>query len=46
MSIAGNLPEIVRPQNVGDADFAWTERFGTVMKIKGAFGVSISFSKF
>lgn len=38
MSI-GNLPEILRPDNVAEAEFAWTDTYGTTMKIKGAFGV-------
>jgi hypothetical protein len=39
-SLAGNLPDILRPENIGDAEFEWTRTFGNSMRIKGAFGVS------
>ncbi|KAF8511769.1 PAH-inducible cytochrome P450 monooxygenase PC-PAH 1, partial [Gautieria morchelliformis] len=40
----GNLPELLRPDNVAEAEFAWTKKYGTVMKIKGAFGVDVLFT--
>ena len=35
----GNLPELLRPDNIADAEFAWTRKYGSAVKIKGAFGV-------
>jgi hypothetical protein len=37
---SGNLPQLVRPENVGDADFEWVKAFGTSVRIKSPFGVS------
>lgn len=39
--LSGNLPDIFRPREVGDADFEWTNRFGNALRIKGSFGVSL-----
>ena len=36
------MPELLRPKEIGDADFAWTRKYGTVMCIMGPFGVSAS----
>lgn len=36
----GNLPELFQSQ-VGDADFKYQKEYGDVVKIKGAFGVSL-----
>ena len=37
---SGNLPQLIRPKEIGDADFAWTKDFGSAVCIKGTFGVS------
>ncbi|KAF8512751.1 cytochrome P450, partial [Hysterangium stoloniferum] len=34
----GNLPELVRPVEIGDADMFWTREYGTAIRIKGTFG--------
>ncbi|KAF8507406.1 cytochrome P450 [Gautieria morchelliformis] len=41
--LVGNIPELLRPDNVGEAEFAWIKKYGTAMKIKGAFGVDVLF---
>lgn len=38
----GNLPEILRPDNVAEAEFAWTKEYGSALKIKDALGVCLS----
>ncbi|KAF8507409.1 PAH-inducible cytochrome P450 monooxygenase PC-PAH 1 [Gautieria morchelliformis] len=42
--LVGNLPELLRPDNAAEAEFAWTKKYGTAMKIKGAFGVDVLFT--
>ncbi|KAF8511968.1 PAH-inducible cytochrome P450 monooxygenase PC-PAH 1 [Gautieria morchelliformis] len=42
--LVGNLPELLRPDNVAEAEFGWTKKYGTAMKIKGAFGVDVLFT--
>jgi hypothetical protein len=37
----GNLPEILRPDNVAEAEFEWVNKYGTAVRIKGAYGVCI-----
>jgi hypothetical protein len=39
---SGNIPELVRGENVGDADFEWVKAFGPSMRIKGPLGVSVA----
>ena len=34
------MPELLRPKEIGDADFAWTRKYGTAVSIMGTFGVS------
>ncbi|KIJ43513.1 hypothetical protein M422DRAFT_169834, partial [Sphaerobolus stellatus SS14] len=34
----GNMPDLLRPAEVGDADFSWTRKYGTVLRIMGTFG--------
>ncbi|KAF8513598.1 cytochrome P450 [Hysterangium stoloniferum] len=36
--LVGNLPELVRPAEIGDADMFWTREYGTTIRIKGTFG--------
>ncbi|KAF8527265.1 cytochrome P450 [Gautieria morchelliformis] len=42
--LVGNLPALVRPVNVGDADFSWTNAFGDAVRIKGTFGRDVLFT--
>ena len=35
----GNLPELIRPDNLAEAEFAWANEHGTAVRIKGALGV-------
>ncbi|KAF8497354.1 hypothetical protein JB92DRAFT_2834428 [Gautieria morchelliformis] len=30
----GNLPELLRPENVGEAELAWIEKYGTAINLK------------
>ncbi|KAF8509096.1 cytochrome P450 [Gautieria morchelliformis] len=36
--LVGNIPELLRPNEVGDADFAWTQEYGTAVCTKRTFG--------
>ncbi|KAF8518880.1 cytochrome P450 [Gautieria morchelliformis] len=42
--LVGNLPELLRPDNVAEAEFAWTKKYGTAITVKGAFGVNVLFT--
>ncbi|KIJ43504.1 hypothetical protein M422DRAFT_253061 [Sphaerobolus stellatus SS14] len=36
--LMGNMPTLLRPEEVGDADFSWTRKYGTVFRMMGTFG--------
>ncbi|KAF8582153.1 cytochrome P450 [Ramaria rubella] len=38
---AGNLPDLLRPQNAAEVDFTWVKAYGPSMRVKGAFGTDI-----
>ncbi|KAF8507787.1 PAH-inducible cytochrome P450 monooxygenase PC-PAH 1 [Gautieria morchelliformis] len=40
---SGNLPDLLRPDNAAEAEFAWIRTYGTALKIKGALGIDILF---
>ncbi|KAF8587081.1 cytochrome P450 [Ramaria rubella] len=40
----GNLPALVRPKEMGDADFTWTREYGNAVRIKGTFGKDLLFT--
>jgi hypothetical protein len=40
--LLGNVPEIARPKEIGDADISWTRDFGSAIRIKGPFGVRVN----
>ncbi|KAF8576236.1 cytochrome P450 [Ramaria rubella] len=39
--IVGNLPELLRPDHAGTAEFQWTDKYGSSMRVKGALGLDI-----
>jgi hypothetical protein len=41
----GNLPDLFRPENAAEAEFSWTEKYGSAIRIKGAWGVSFVFAR-
>ncbi|KIJ30165.1 hypothetical protein M422DRAFT_268304 [Sphaerobolus stellatus SS14] len=41
--LVGHIPQLIRLGQIGDADFAWTKKFGTAIRIKGIFGRDILF---
>ncbi|KAF8589039.1 cytochrome P450 [Ramaria rubella] len=38
------MPELTRPEAAAEAEFAWTKKYGSAMRIKGAFGLDILFT--
>ncbi|KAF8514719.1 cytochrome P450 [Hysterangium stoloniferum] len=42
--LVGNMPDIDRAENVGDAEFKWTKIYGPTICIKGQFGRDIMFT--
>ncbi|KAF8573774.1 cytochrome P450 [Ramaria rubella] len=42
--LIGNTPELIRPEVAAEADFAWTKKYGSAIRIKGAFGMDILFT--
>ncbi|KAF8589322.1 cytochrome P450 [Ramaria rubella] len=42
--LVGNTPALLRPKGMGDADFAWTKKYGNAVHIKGTFGSDILFT--
>lgn len=42
--LAGNMPDMLRSREVGDAPFAWTKQYGDVVKIYAELGVSVLLS--
>ncbi|KIJ43526.1 hypothetical protein M422DRAFT_253102 [Sphaerobolus stellatus SS14] len=36
--LMGNMPALFRPEEVGDADFSWTRKYGTVFRMMRSFG--------
>ncbi|KAF8589221.1 cytochrome P450 [Ramaria rubella] len=42
--LVGNTPALLRPKEIGDADFTWTNMYGTAVRIKGTFGSDILFT--
>jgi len=43
-NLIGNLPELFQSQ-VGDADFKYQKEYGDIVRIKGAFGVSLDYAR-
>jgi len=37
--VIGHIPAFQRPENAGEADFEWTDKYGLALRIKGCFGV-------
>ncbi|KAF8499477.1 cytochrome P450 [Hysterangium stoloniferum] len=41
--LVGIMPDLIRPKEVGDADIAWTNEYGTALRIKGTFNQDVLF---
>lgn len=39
MMVIRKFSSLLRPEEIGDAGFAWTQEYGNAVRIKGFFGV-------
>ncbi|KAF8589249.1 cytochrome P450 [Ramaria rubella] len=42
--LVGNMPELIRPQEVGHSEFTWLRDYGNNFHIKGMFGTDVLFT--